>query len=160
MNAMRRTIQACVRENIMKRNDRWGLVVPLALCVQLAGCDHAAPDTDEPKAAVVEHLDGAEPARVTLTEEAMKRLEIQTDTVRDEEVQGTQRRVIPYAAILYDTEGNTWTYTNPEPLVYVRHSIAVDHIVGELAMLTDGPPAGTAVVTVGAAELYGSEIEF
>ncbi len=93
-----------------------------------------------------------------MTEEAAKRLDIQTAAVREEQVNGTQRRVIPYAAVLYDTQGDTWVYTSPEPLTFVRHPITVDHIDGDKAVLSDGPPSGTAVVTVGAAELYGSEI--
>ena len=144
----------------MKRSYRWMAVLPLAACLQLVGCTHATEDTEEHKAAEVEHLDGSEPARVTLTEDAAKRLEIQTDTVRDSDVDGARHKVIPYAAILYDTVGDTWTYTNPEPLIYFRHPVVVDHIERDLAVLKDGPPAGTAVVTVGAAELYGSEIEF
>ena len=76
------------------------------------------------------------------------------------EINGTQRRVIPYAAVLYDTEGNTWTYTSPAPLVFVRHRIVVDYIDGELAVLSEGPPTGSAVVMAGAQELYGSELEF
>ncbi len=144
----------------MKRRYRWMVVVPLAACLQLVGCTQATEDIEERKAAEVEHLDGAHPARVKLTQDAANRLEIQTDTIRDSDVDGAQHKVIPYAAILYDTGGDTWTYTSPEPLTYVRHRIVVDRIVRELAVLTDGPPAGTAVVTVGAAELYGSEIEF
>jgi len=145
----------------MRRIHRWMVVVPLVACLQAVGCKVTPEDTEEEtKAAEVEHLEGAEPARVTLTEAAMKRLDIQTDTVRDAELKGKQQKVIPYAAILYDTQGDTWTYTNPKELTYVRHPIAVDHIAGEQAFLSDGPAAGTAVVTVGAAELYGAEIEF
>jgi hypothetical protein len=48
-------------------------------------------------------------------------------------------------------------YTNPEPLVFVRHAIVIDYIEGDLAILSEGPDAETAVVTVGAAELYGAE---
>lgn len=70
---------------------------------------------------------------------------------------GGQRKIIPYTAVLYDPQGNTWTYTTAEPLVYVRHPITVDYIDGDTAFLTDGPQIGTAVVTVGAAELFGLE---
>lgn len=70
---------------------------------------------------------------------------------------GTLTKVIPYAAVIYDPQGATWVYTNPEPLTFVRHSIVVDYIEGELAILLEGPSAGTAVVTVGAAELFGTE---
>ena len=47
---------------------------------------------------------------------------------------------------------------NRKPLTYVRESIKVDRIDGDVAFLTDGPSAGTKVVKVGASELYGSEI--
>jgi hypothetical protein len=58
---------------------------------------------------------------------------------------------------LYETNGDAFVYTNPEPLTFVRAPISVDYIEGELAVLLDGPPSGTAVVTVGAAELLGAE---
>jgi hypothetical protein len=61
---------------------------------------------------------------------------------------------------VYDSEGKTWTYINPQPLVFVRHPITVDSIKGDQAILSDGPDSGTAVVTVGAEELFGSETEF
>ena len=70
---------------------------------------------------------------------------------------GAQRKVIPYGAVIYDLYGETWVYTNPEPLVFVRHPIRVDYIEGDLAVLWEGPPAGTAVATVGVAELFGTE---
>jgi hypothetical protein len=41
--------------------------------------------------------------------------------------------------------------------VFVRHDIRVDEIEGSRAVLGDGPGAGTAVVTVGAPELWGIE---
>jgi hypothetical protein len=95
-----------------------------------------------------------------LTAEAAQRIDIQTAPAREEQVGGAQRTVIPYAALLYDPEGNTWVYTNSEPLTFVRQPISVDHIDGDMVVLSDGLSAGTAVVTVGAAELYGSESEF
>jgi len=41
----------------------------------------------------------------------------------------------------------------------VRQEISIDRVDGDSVMLSDGPPAGTEVVTVGAAEVYGSEFE-
>jgi hypothetical protein len=73
---------------------------------------------------------------------------------------GKQQKVIPYAAVLYDPHGNTWTYTNPEPLVFVRHRIDVEFIEGDRAVLREGPATGTTVVTAGAAELFGVEHKF
>jgi hypothetical protein len=71
--------------------------------------------------------------------------------------QETLRKVVPYQAVLYGVHGETWVYSEPEPLVYVRIPIAIDYIEGDLAYLSEGPEVGTAVVTVGAAELLGTE---
>ena len=68
-----------------------------------------------------------------------------------------QRSIIPYGAILYDANGDTWVYVTSEPLTYVRERVTVAYIEGDQAVLGDGPPEGSAVVTVGAAELYGTE---
>jgi len=67
------------------------------------------------------------------------------------------RKVVPTSAVLYDAKGKTWVYTNPEPLVFVRHAVSIDYIDGDRAVLLDGPASGTAVVTVGSAELLGTE---
>jgi len=146
----------------MKHRDRRRVVGLLFACLQFAACTHAsqAATEEEPVSAKVEHLEGAEPARVTLTKDAARRLDIQTATVRVMVIDRVRREVIPYAAVLYDPEGETWTYTNPEPLTFVRTRIEVDYIEGDWAILTAGPPPGTAVVTVGAQELFGSELEF
>jgi hypothetical protein len=146
----------------MKHHDRLMVVTLLFACLQLAACEQAEEEVaaEEAGPAKVEHLQGEDPTRVTLTAEAAKRLDIQTAPVEDMLIKGAHREVIPYAAVLYDTEGNTWTYTSPGPLVFVRHRINVDYIDGELAVLTDGPRTGGTVVTVGQQELYGSELEF
>ena len=68
-----------------------------------------------------------------------------------------EQLVVPYAAVIYGLNGETWAYTSPEPLTFVRHLISIDYIEGDLAVLSEGPPAGTAVVTVGAVELFGAE---
>jgi hypothetical protein len=67
---------------------------------------------------------------------------------------------VPYAAVLYEANGNTWVYVNVAPLVFVRQAVVIDSINGDEAILSKGPDSGSTVVTVGAAELYGSESEF
>ena len=67
------------------------------------------------------------------------------------------RRIVATSSVLYDAKGKTWVYTSPEPMVFVRHAITVDHIDGDRVVLSDGPAPGTTVVTVGAAELLGTE---
>jgi hypothetical protein len=58
---------------------------------------------------------------------------------------------------MYDIGGGTWVYTVPRPLTFLRHSVVVETITGDKAYLREGPPLGTSVVTVGVAELYGTE---
>ena len=68
------------------------------------------------------------------------------------------RKVIAHGAVLYDEHGDTWTFTSPAPLTFLRQKIDIDYITGRSVVLRDGPPAGTTVVTVGAAELLGAEL--
>jgi hypothetical protein len=146
----------------MKKQYRW-LVVGLifaSLLISACGQGSEATTAEEDHPVTVEELQGDEPTRETLTEDAAKRLDIQTATISEAEVNGAKRTVIPYAAIIYDTEGATWVYLNPEPLTFVRHPITVDDIKGDQAFLADALPADSAVVTVGVAELYGAESEF
>jgi hypothetical protein len=102
---------------------------------------------------------GSNVSKVTLSPEAVLRIGVQTAPVAERDLAPAQRRkIIPYAAVLYDRAGTTWTYTNPQALVYMRERITVESIQGDTAILTEGPAAGTAVVTVGGAELYGAEL--
>jgi hypothetical protein len=138
----------------MKHMNRLIIALLFIACLQLAGCGQRPADIEvaEESPAKVEHLKGAEPTRVTLTEDAAKRLDIQTAPA--------QGNAIPYAAVLYDTEGNTWVYISLEALIFVRSPVTVDYIEGDQAFLVKGLPSGSAVVTTGAEELYGSETEF
>ena len=84
---------------------------------------------------------------------AGQRVRIELPLVGD----GTQRKVVPYSSVVYDLKGEAWAYTSPAPLTYVRDRISIDYIAGDKAVLSNGPAAGTAVVTIGAAELFGTE---
>ena len=69
------------------------------------------------------------------------------------------RKVIPYEALIYDADGGTWVYVEEDPTTrsFVRYPVTVDFIEGDLVVLTEGPPAGTKVVTVGGQELFGAD---
>lgn len=69
-----------------------------------------------------------------------------------------KQKVVPYDAVYYDSKGLPWVYVNTGGTTYERRRIAVQHVVGPMAVLSDGPAVGTPVVTVGAALLYGTEI--
>jgi len=99
--------------------------------------------------------------KVTLEPRAAERIGLQTaPVVALAGAGGAARLAVPYGAVMYDTKGETWTFTSPQPLVYVRHKIVVESVEGDRAILAEGPPAGTAVVTVGAAELMGAEHKY
>lgn len=110
----------------------------------------SARDVDGPPA-YVSPVPGSDVPAITLTPRAAERLGIATAVVTESPF------AVPYAAVLYGTHGETWVYTNPERLLYMRHAIQVDRIDGDQAILVSGPPAGAAVVTTGAAELLGVE---
>ena len=106
----------------------------------------------------VEAIEGSELSRVTLTERAAERLGIEVADVTEQTAGGTSQLVVPYAAVIYDTEGNTWVYTNPETLVYVREAVTIERIDDDVVIVSQGPDVGTKVVTVGGAMLWGTEM--
>jgi len=87
-----------------------------------------------------------------LTVNQRMRVELQLTGAED------SQKVVPYGALYYDARGAAWVYVSKEPLAFERQSVQVDRVVGNVAVLTDGPALGTPVVTVGAALLYGAEI--
>jgi hypothetical protein len=129
--------------------------LPLVACGR-----NQASEESTAKAVKVEPVAGDDVNRLILTADAARRLDIQTVGVRRSAINGVMRKLVPYAAILYDAEGQAWTYTNPEPFVYIRARVTVESVTGDLAVLSTGPNPGESVVTVGAAELFGSEEEF
>jgi multidrug efflux pump subunit AcrA (membrane-fusion protein) len=127
-----------------------GLVV-LGLAL-LSGCGGSSDSaTPAPPAQITKLTGGVN--RITLTADAARRIDVRTAAVERD----GGNSVIPYSAVLYDPDGATWTYTSPKPLVFVRADITVKAITGERAILTKGPAPGTAVVTLGATELWGVE---
>jgi len=136
----------------------WLMLIVLLLSVGLlSACGSQPAAADKVPPSKTEPIDGSDFQRVILTEKAVERLDIQTSAVQTSEMDGSEYKVIPYAAVLYGLAGETWTYTNPEPLVYVRENIVIDHIDGDMAVLSEGPDANMPVVTVGVSLLYGAE---
>ena len=138
----------------------WGLVLIAASVVPLSACSEASSGYDYETAshhvpAKLEPIKGTDVQRVIFDAEAAERVGLKTAPIR----QNGQETVIPYDAVIYGADGKTYAYTAPEPLTYVRQEISVDHFDGDSVVLSDGPPAGTEVVTVGVDEVYGTEFE-
>jgi hypothetical protein len=133
-----------------------GLVIGAAAI--LAGCATATPAQTPP--ALIKPVVGSPIPQLQLTERAVQRLGIVTQPVRPTTTAGQPaHEVIPYSAVVYDTDGSTWAYVNTAARTYERKPITVTEIDGTTALLSAGPAVGTAVVTVGAAELLGTEYD-
>ena len=137
----------------MKRKNKWLFVILLIAGIQVAACAPRPAASEKIPASRTEEIEGSAFKRLILTEKAVERLDIQTASVSAD---GDQK-LIPYAAVLYGLDGETWTYTNPEPLVYIRQDIVIDHIDGDVVVLSEGPDVDTPIVTVGVSLLYGAE---
>ena len=143
----------------MQQHSRWIIALLVAAAIPLAACDSKASkvrdETASAPPATVKPSEEEGISRITLTEQAAKRIGIQVVETKAA-AQGVE---MPYSALLYEASGGEWVYTNPEPLVYKRASVKVDRIDGNRMYLSKGPATGTKVVTVGAAELFGTEFE-
>lgn len=139
----------------MKHIQRTMLAALLIVGLQLTACQrqHAAHPAAHP--AEIKKIEGSDLSSVTLTEQAMKRLDVKTDQVREQE----GKIVVPYSSLIYDPKGQTWVYTNPQPRTFVRHKVDIARIKGDMVVLNDGPPAGTTIASVAVAEIYGAEFK-
>jgi RND family efflux transporter MFP subunit len=64
---------------------------------------------------------------------------------------------IPESAILRDLQGGTWVYEVRAPHVFARRRVELGGPAGSGVVVTRGLDDGVRIVTVGAAELYGTE---
>ncbi len=128
----------------------------LATGLGVAGCQTSASAGAEEAiaaAASVEESPDGGPAVLHLTEESLLRLGLETGTVQ----RSRGGLTMPYAAVVYDAEGESWAFVELEPGTYQRQPIAITEVEGDTVRLSEGPEPGTAVVTVAAAELVGVE---
>ena len=128
------------------------LAAPVLTACERAGTVAAG---EEPPAQV-EEIPGSDVKKVIFTEDAEGAIGVETAPVAQGE--GGQLTV-PYAAVIYYLDGTTWAYTEPGEHEFVRVPIKVSSIAGDIAVLAEGPPAGTPVVVVGAPEVLGAELE-
>ena len=139
-------------------------MVALALVPALIGCGGSTtPPAEHEEPAHVEAIAGDETRhRITLTERAAERLGIAV--AQATAATGRAGSIwVPYSAIIYDAQGSAWAYVAEGPLVFVREPVTVSGVTpneaGGLAVLSEGPAPGTSVVSVGVAELFGTEFE-
>jgi hypothetical protein len=149
----------------------WFVIVLSMACAALIGCGvtTGTPQSAVPQPSRVQPISGTNLNRVLLTPKAAARLGIRTEAVRKAPaVAGakSQQTVVPQAAVIYEADGSEWVYsalpsTDTDAtegwLTFERKPVIVAKIDGDEVVLRSGPPEGTQVVTVGAAELLGTE---
>ena len=133
----------------MKRKNFFLLLCVAVTALSLAACGPRSVTTEKIEPSMLEEIDGSELKRVILTEKAAERIGVQKVPV--------DGLVVPYSAVIYDVEGNTWIYTNPEPLTFVRSQIVIDRIEGNQVFLSQELETDAPVVTMGVIEIYGAE---
>jgi len=127
--------------------------------VALAGCGGSS-GPSIPVSAKLESAPGSKTGQIVLSPLGAQRIGVQTGrtvalpTPRHPAARQA-RVVIPYSAVVYDPSGVTYAFARVAPLRYQEVPITIDRIVGNSAYLVSGPKPGTAVVSVGAEELYG-----
>ncbi len=126
--------------------------VVVALVLSLSACSEVEETSGGYEPARLEAVAGSEFKRVTFTEEGARRTGLRTVTIGGD-------RVVPSAALIYDAGGISYVYTVAGPLSYVRAEVVAEGAEGDRVRLGAGPPPGTEIVTVGAAEVYGAELE-
>jgi hypothetical protein len=138
-----------------RRSLAGGLALLAVAGLALSACRDSSGEAETVPPASLEEVAEGEIGRITLTDEAATRLDIRTGTV--EAGSGGVGLQVPFAAVIYQPDGTTWVYANPDELTFKREPIAIESIDGDVAHLTSGPAAGTRVVTQGASELWGFE---
>ena len=143
------------RRQEMKQKNPWIIAIMILAVLQFWGCsEHKDHHFEHPSQ--LEEIEGSEFTRVILTAKAIERIDLQTAEVTEVRF-SPARLAVPYSSIIYGPEGQTWVYTSPEPRTFERYTVEVDYIKGDWAVLNVGPPLGTLVVSVAAAEVYGTE---
>jgi hypothetical protein len=145
----------------MRQTLRLAVMVPVGAAIAIVGgiqllpTSAASPEAARDPARLVK-VPGTDRTQVVLDRTAATRLDVHTVAVAPG-ASGGSNKVIPYAALLYDAVGRTFTYVRVKPLTFERTSIDVASVEGERVLVSSGLPAGVRVVTVGAAELIGIE---
>ena len=107
-----------------------GLVL-IIVALQLVSCNKQAPVHEKIEPAHLDHIEGSDLMRLTLTEKAIERVDIKTaqiveEAITDKNGKTSNRLVTTHGAVIYDAFGHIWLYKNPEPRVFVREEIKID----------------------------------
>jgi hypothetical protein len=131
-----------------------GLVV-LAAGLTASACAEVESNVRETYPYKVEPIKGSDIPGVRMEDKTAALLPVETTTVR----RAGKRKIVPHEALIYNPDGESFVYTKPKAETYVRAPVKTVRVEDDEAVLSDGPPAATTIVTTGAAELLATEYE-
>ncbi|NOT02056.1 MAG: efflux RND transporter periplasmic adaptor subunit [Phycisphaerales bacterium] len=67
------------------------------------------------------------------------------------------RPTAPWSAVVFDIHGGAWVYVQTETFTFARRRVEIEQVDGDTAFIRRGVKLGDRVVSVGVAELYGTE---
>lgn len=159
--------------HLVIRMNQWAAAALCVAIVPLTGCQQQQATYEMIKPATVEEIEDSKVKKLTLTERAMERLDVQLSEVSEQKGprKESPQLAVPYGALIYDPDGTEWVYTSPEPRVFIRSKVKVDYIAGDVDLsfesynrakdmvvyLKEGPDVGTKVVSIATLEIYGEE---
>ncbi len=68
--------------------------------------------------------------------------------------------VVPSSAVYYDIKGGSWVYEQIKDHTFVRRGVEVEQVSDGAALISRGLKPDAKIVTIGVAELYGTEFGF
>ena len=131
-----------------------GLLVGAAVAATagLAGCASSASSAAQSPTSKLVTLPGTATPSVVLTPLGAQRIGLETAPVS---AGPGGAATFPYAALLYEPDGQIAVYVSAGTLTYTRHFVKVDAVSGGQVTVTSGVTLGERVVTDGAEELMG-----
>jgi hypothetical protein len=118
----------------------------------LSGC--AASSSESPITPTVQlvQVPGSSVPNIVLTQLGATRIGLETQVVT---VSTAGQSTFPYAALLYEPNGQAAVYVESGQFTFTRHLVTVASINGDTVTVTSGVTPGDRVATDGAEELLG-----
>ena len=143
-------------DNSKKRRARVAVLaagVAAAVTAVLSGCAPTTPTTtSQPPTAKLVPTAGSSVPSVQLTQLGANRIGLETARVT---VGQGGEATFPYAALLYEPNGQAVVYVASGQLTFTRRTVDVDTISGQVVTVKSGVTPGDTVATDGSQELLG-----
>ena len=144
-----------MNDNSKKPHARFAVLAMLAVAMVtavVAGCSASSTVASQPPTSRLVATPGSAEPTIVLTPLGATRIGLKTAPVT---VGQGGAATFPYAALLYEPNGQAAVYVATGTLSFRRAFVMVDTIVGDTVTVTGGVTPGQRVVTDGAEELLG-----